>query len=41
MRKTKSRDYMPRTVAIGVQNFENIIKNNYFYIDKINFIKEW
>lgn len=32
---------MPRTVAIGVQNFEKIIKNNYFYIDKTNFIKEW
>ena len=32
---------MQRTVAIGVQNFETIIKNNYFYIDKTNFIKEW
>lgn len=32
---------MGRTVAIGVQDFEKIIKNNYFYIDKTNFIKEW
>ncbi len=27
--------------AMGVQNFEDIITNNYFYIDKTNFIKEW
>lgn len=32
---------MGRTVAIGIQDFEKIIKNNYFYIDKTNFIKEW
>lgn len=32
---------MPRTVAIGIQNFEQIIKNNYFYVDKTLFIKEW
>lgn len=32
---------MPKTVAIGVQNFEKIIERNYFYIDKTNFIKEW
>lgn len=32
---------MPKTVAIGVQNFEKIIERNYFYIDKTHFIKEW
>ncbi len=32
---------MARTVAIGIQDFEQLIKNNYFYIDKTKFIKEW
>ena len=32
---------MGRTVAIGIQNFEKIIKGNYFYVDKTSFIKEW
>lgn len=32
---------MARTVAIGLQNFEDIIKNKYLYIDKTPFIKEW
>ena len=32
---------MTRTVAIGIQNFESIIENHYFYIDKTAFIKEW
>jgi hypothetical protein len=32
---------MGRTVAIGKQNFENIIKENCFYVDKTDFIKEW
>ncbi len=32
---------MARTVAIGIQDFEKVIKNNYFYIDKTLFIKEW
>ena len=32
---------MGRTVAIGIQNFEQIINGNYFYIDKTAFIKEW
>ena len=32
---------MGRTVAIGVQSFEELIKKEYFYIDKTNFIKEW
>lgn len=30
-----------RTVAIGHQNFEQVIKNDYFYVDKTMFIKEW
>lgn len=32
---------MARTVAIGVQDFATLMKENYFYIDKTNFIKEW
>ncbi|MBQ9142409.1 MAG: AAA family ATPase [Lachnospiraceae bacterium] len=32
---------MARTVAIGIQDYADIIKNNYFYVDKTNFIKEW
>ncbi len=32
---------MVRTVGIGIQNFEEIVKKNYFYIDKTSFIKEW
>ncbi len=32
---------MARTVAIGVQDFEKIIQEDYFYVDKTPFIKEW
>ncbi len=32
---------MARTVAIGVQDFETLISNDYFYIDKTGFLKEW
>ena len=32
---------MPRTVSIGRQDFESIITNGYFYVDKTNFIREW
>ena len=32
---------MTRNIAIGIQNYEDVIKNNYFYIDKTLFIKEW
>ncbi len=32
---------MARTVGIGIQDFETIITNDYFYIDKTHFIKEW
>ena len=32
---------MARNVSIGIQDFETIIKNNYFYVDKTSFIKEW
>ena len=32
---------MERTIAIGHQNFETVRKNNYFYIDKTEFIREW
>ena len=30
-----------RTVAIGIQDFSKIRENNYFYIDKTDFIREW
>jgi hypothetical protein len=32
---------MARTVAIGIQDFEKMITNNCFYVDKTSFIKEW
>lgn len=32
---------MGRTVAIGIQNYNEIIEKKYFYVDKTAFIKEW
>ena len=32
---------MARTVAIGIQDFDDLIKKKYFYIDKTSFVKEW
>ncbi len=32
---------MRRTVAIGIQDFEDVIRRNCFYVDKTSFIKEW
>ncbi|MCM1047773.1 MAG: ATP-binding protein [Clostridiales bacterium] len=32
---------MARTIGIGIQNFSKIIENDYFYIDKTVFLKEW
>ena len=32
---------MAREIAIGVQDFSNLIENNYFYMDKTAFIREW
>lgn len=32
---------MARTVGIGNQSFEVIRREDYFYIDKTPFIKEW
>ena len=32
---------MQRKVSIGYQEFEDIIKDNLFYVDKTTFIKEW
>lgn len=32
---------MARTVSIGAQDFEEIIRKNNFYVDKTSFIKEW
>lgn len=32
---------MPRTPAIGIQDFSEIIENKCFYVDKTTFIKEW
>lgn len=30
-----------RTVAIGIQDFNDLIQKKYFYVDKTAFIKEW
>lgn len=32
---------MARTVGIGIQDFGKIIENNYFYVDKTHFIRDW
>ena len=32
---------MARTVGIGIQNFEKLITENSFYIDKTDFIRQW
>ena len=32
---------MARTVGIGIQSFDKIREENYFYIDKTEFIREW
>ncbi len=32
---------MARTVSIGTQDFEQLIINNCFYVDKTDFIREW
>ena len=32
---------MKKKVAIGIQNFEELIQKDYYYIDKTDFIKEW
>lgn len=32
---------MTKTVGIGAQDFEKVITENLFYIDKTSFIKEW
>ena len=37
----KEQTEKPRTVAIGIQDFGNLIRKNCFYVDKTSFIKEW
>ena len=32
---------MERKVAIGIQSFDKLRVDNYFYVDKTSFIKEW
>ncbi len=32
---------MEQVISIGKQDYEEIIKENYFYIDKTDFIREW
>ena len=43
MYKTKNRGAgtMQKTISLGNQSFNKIRNNDYFYIDKTNFIKEW
>ena len=30
-----------RTIAIGLQDFGDLIRKGYFYVDKTDFIREW
>lgn len=32
---------MARTIGIGIQSFEKLVANQYLYIDKTDFIREW
>ncbi len=32
---------MARNIGIGIQSFQKIRENHYFYIDKTSFIQEW
>ena len=32
---------MGRRIAIGIQRFDTLRENDYFYIDKTDFIREW
>ena len=32
---------MARVIGIGKQDFEKVIVNHNFYVDKTNFIREW
>lgn len=32
---------MARNIAIGIQNFGDLIRNQYFYVDKTSLIREW
>ena len=34
-------DIMGKTIAIGLQDFEKVIANECFYIDKTHFIRDW
>ena len=32
---------MEKTISIGKQNFASLRENDYFFVDKSNFIREW
>ena len=32
---------MARSVVIGIQDFGQLIRGNYFYVDKTEFLREW
>ena len=39
--RTEGSDHMQQVISVGNQDFKSIRENNYFYIDKTYFIKEW
>ena len=39
--RTEGSDHMQQVISVGNQDFKSIRENNYFYIDKTSFIKEW
>ena len=41
LRKNQGGAAMARKTALGIQDFEEIIVNDYFYVDKTAFIREW
>lgn len=39
--RTEGNDHIQQVISVGNQDFKSIRENNYFYIDKTSFIKEW
>ena len=41
MASSKEKTKTAKVISVGAQDFEKIRENNYFYVDKTDFIREW
>ena len=41
MKKDWRIENMSKVISIGNQGFDKLRENNYFYVDKTAFLKEW